>query len=247
MTQPEKSTETPPPTKQSEEEPSSPAVSVGGVSAETLAQIQAMMDSKVAEERARNEVVLDDLRKEIFSLRSAQVPGLPGSGAFGPAEEARLTKMATSSVIAALDYKARSRGTPVMPDGLVTFLSENPFDPSNLAYQLRKAMETLTSIINWPSIQGTFWTYEAHEYGDSYVEALYSQVLGELDDATDLSTFSECQSVIYREDRVIYLNELGSTKLRDARGKLLKKTNDNGALAFPKLARADRNQPGHDR
>ena len=83
MTQPEKSTETSPPTKQSKDETSSPAVSVGGVLAETLAQIQAMMDSKVAEERARNEVVLDDLRKEILSLRSAKDPGLPGSGAFG--------------------------------------------------------------------------------------------------------------------------------------------------------------------
>ena len=49
MTQPEKSTETSPPTKQSKDETSSPAVSVGGVSAETLAQIQAMMDSKVEE------------------------------------------------------------------------------------------------------------------------------------------------------------------------------------------------------
>ena len=78
MTQPEKSTETSPPTKQSKDETSSPAVSVGGVSAETLAQIQAMMDSKVAEERARNEVVLDVLRKEILSLRSAKDPGLPG-------------------------------------------------------------------------------------------------------------------------------------------------------------------------
>ena len=52
MTQPEKSTETSPPTKQSKDETSSPAVSVGGVSAETLAQIQAMMDSKVADSSA---------------------------------------------------------------------------------------------------------------------------------------------------------------------------------------------------
>ena len=39
MAQSEKSAETPPPTKQSEDEPSPSAVSVGGVSAETLAQI----------------------------------------------------------------------------------------------------------------------------------------------------------------------------------------------------------------